>query len=304
MRSFVAVICYSVLTVTSFTVCLPTSTQYVSSFGVSDSLAGLMVGLTPIFSGIVQLPLIPILRKYPLKQILMTGCVVNMFASVMYSLAAVSGSVATLFVARCIMGSVGGPTYASSYVMKTTGLKTRSQYMIYVGISIGIGYGLGPLTGLVVELICGAANWNAPALDSSTAPGWLMVALYAIELVVLGAQMVEPPKPKPKGAGSKGGGGPPPSLPYARLAVCYAIVFVVPFNVGMWDVAFVFMGVGAWGWSMETPPPPAPFPRARARALPLIRSIEVTALALGLVELAVVPLSLLPIAKHLRDPRS
>ena len=174
----------------------------------------------PIFSGIVQLPLIPVIQKFPLKNCLLANCVINMGASVMYALAAVSGSVATLFVARALMGSVGGPVWCTTYVVRTTGLKTRSTYMLYVGLGIGLGYGLGPLLALTVEAVCNAAEFDAPAMDSSTAPGWLMVVLFGIEMLCLGALMEEPPKlvPTPGGGGGGASGGATPALPYARLA--------------------------------------------------------------------------------------
>ena len=175
LSSFIVTLFYSVLTVTSFTIALPTSTQYMESFGVSDALVGVLVGLTPICSGLMQPVLIPVLKTVPMKRLLLLFCGVNMLANALYALGALTGWVGTVLLARCLMGTVGGPTIQSGYVVRSVGLHHRSKYMLRVGIGIAFGYAAGPLLAILIEVLCGAFGWNYTALSSDTAPGWVML---------------------------------------------------------------------------------------------------------------------------------
>ena len=69
LSSFLVILFYSVLTVTSFTIALPTSTQYIKFFRVSNALVGVLVGSTPICSGLMQPVLIPVLKTVPMKRL-------------------------------------------------------------------------------------------------------------------------------------------------------------------------------------------------------------------------------------------
>ena len=273
-HSFIVTLCYSVLTVTSFTVVLPTSPFYMASFGAPQALVGVMIGLTPIFSGLMQPFIMPLLRHVPLRKVLIGFCLTNIVASSLYALGAQSGSVATVLVSRCLAGSVGGPAIPSTYVSRSTSLRHRSRYMMLVGVGIGCGYALGPLAGVLVELVCDRAGWNETALDTNTAPGWLMAILFALELGAICAFFVEPPRPTPPTASSPAAKG----VPWARVAAVYVLVFATPINVGAWDVGTVFTGVDEWGWSLE-----------------------LTGLFLAGLNLSAVPVILLPVTKWLAD---
>ena len=142
LGSFIVVLAYSVLTVTAFTIAIPTATSYVTSLGGSDSLAGWLVGITPIFAGVVQPLITPLLKRFQLKTILIAWCFVNAAGASLYALGQLSNWLGTILIARGIQGAVGGPTYASSYVSRSTGPKSRTMYMQYVSVGIGLGYGL------------------------------------------------------------------------------------------------------------------------------------------------------------------
>ncbi|GMI29572.1 hypothetical protein TrCOL_g1094 [Triparma columacea] len=271
--SFIVVLNYSVLTVTSFTVCIPTAVQYVTSFGVPKSWAGWMVGLTPIFCGFVQLGIGPLLKRFPQKKIMIIFCFVNILGACLYALGTQTGWIGTIFIARAIQGAVGGPVYASTYVAKTSGTKVRSLYMQYVGVGIGIGYGCGPLMGALIEVVCQAAGWNSKVVNSSTTPGWLMAMLFALQAVLLWAFMVEP-----KVGGPPKPGVMPPPTPWSRVCAAFVVVFCTPINVGMWDVHTAYLAEGRWMWSPEY-----------------------LGLYLGLLNLAAVPFGLLPLALSISD---
>lgn len=244
-----------------------------ASFGAPRGLVGVLVGLTPFFSGLAQPFLMPVFKKLKLKTVLLIFCSVNILASIMYALGSLSTSVATVLVARCLMGMVGGPAICSTFVVRAAGLKVRSICMQRVGIGIGLGYAIGPLLGVAVKAVCTAAGWTSRAINAMTAPGWVMCMLFLVEMALIAVCFQEP-----KSGGPPPSKGPPPPLPKARLALAYAIVFIAPINVGLWDVNTVFRTQEYWGWT-----------------------IDQTGLFLGGINLAIVPLMLLPVTKHLSD---
>ena len=252
LPSFCVVLSYSMLTVTSFTIVLPTSRAYTASFGAPAALVGALVGLNPFFSGLAQPFLVPVFKKLRLKTVLLAFCVVNVLASTLYALGALSDTVTTVLIARCLMGTVGGPAVCSTFVVRSTGVKVRSIAMQRVGVGIGLGYAIGPFLGVLVETVCQAAGWTHRSLNSNTAPGWVMAALFVIEMALIANIFVEPKGgggPPPKGSG--GDASPSPVLPRARIAVGYLVVYLAPINVGLWDVNTVFRATTHWRWSIE-----------------------------------------------------
>ena len=248
--SFVVVLFYSVLTVAALTIAIPTNVTYAQVFGFDPELGGLIVGLVPFASALAQPIVYHFLGIYEFKRIILVCCVINMVGASMYALAQPSGSFATLAVARFIQGSVGGPSYLTTYVSQTTSESTRSKYMVFVSTGISVGYGLGPLLGLVTEVIANAANIrHVTFFNSNTLPGYVMMVLFAIEAVLVAIFLQPlPPTRKPQAAG-KGPIG-PSTLPWSKIAWFYFQVVLIPFNVAGWEVVLVLLSTMIWGWSI------------------------------------------------------
>ena len=134
--------------------------------------------------------------------------------------------------------------------------------MLRMSAFIGAGYALGPLLGLVCELVVNAAGWKDSVTNSNTTPGWLMVILFACEAVFLlthfndeAATMYPTSKAKKNPAGAAGGAGgagaggaaAAPPIPWARIAPFYVVVFLIPINVGSWEVNTVFFATMDFG---------------------------------------------------------
>lgn len=297
--SFSVAVFYCVLSVTQFVIVLPTSTAYMEAFGVPKELVGVLVGLTPFGAGLVQPFLVPLFNRVKLKTILLLWCVISSVGNTMYALGLLSGTVAVPIVARFIMGSATGLTIVSTYVVRTTGVKARTVVMQWVGLGIGIGYSAGPLLGVAVEAVCNAAGWIYPpvsnphlanssstnatvdtkyiVLNGATTVGWLMLILFGIEFCLVLAFFKEPPNPKGPPADAEGAPAPPP-LPLGRILCAMVPVYLIPMNVGSWEVNTVFTGTSIWRWTTIY-----------------------TGLYLGLLQLVVVPLLLIPVTHWLSD---
>lgn len=122
--------------------------------------------------------------------------------------------------------------------------------MLRMSVFIGCGYALGPLLGLVCELVVNAAEWKGSVVSSSTLPAWLMVILFllecaAISVVVNDDAAIKKPKKKPAASTASSG------IPWMNIVPFYLVVFIVPFNVASWEVNSVFYSTVDWGWSIE-----------------------------------------------------
>ena len=133
--------------------------------------------------------MIPLFKQVPLKKIVLGFDVLNVLGNILYALGGFSGSYATVLVGRAISGTVGyvktkasctddekvfffltililsiyrtsGPSFPTTYLARATSKVNRSKYMAYVSVSLGLGYSIGPATGLLLEVICNAAGWD------------------------------------------------------------------------------------------------------------------------------------------------
>ena len=98
------------------------------------------------------------LKHYRLKTLMLMLCGFNFLGWIIYALGALSGSLATILVARVITGLAGGPTWLSTYVARSTSTELRSHYMQYVSLSVGLGYGIGPFIGGALYAICSSLD--------------------------------------------------------------------------------------------------------------------------------------------------
>ena len=231
LPSLCIVMGFTFITVTCFTITLPTVQQYLNVLGPPNSegapqwLVGLVVGLTPFGAGIMQIPISFILQRYPMRNILIAYALILIFSQLLYAAATVTNTCMTLLVARIVAGLVSGPQLLTTYVARTTDLSNRSMYMLRVAITIAAGYAAGPLLGGGLESICRRLNWNIPdapplgtpgptswdwplakkyLLNAATLPGWAMALLMAVELCFIACSFREPPRPcAPERAGAE-----------------------------------------------------------------------------------------------------
>jgi MFS family permease len=104
-------------------------------------MAGLLVGITQIFSAFAQPFMSFFFKRYKYRSILIVCCLVNIIGCVLYALGSATNWIGTILIGRIISGIVGGTLlYSATYVSRTTDQTTRSLYMQYMTVSIGIGY--------------------------------------------------------------------------------------------------------------------------------------------------------------------
>ena len=83
----------------------------------------------------------------------------------LYALGSTTNWIGTVLIGRMIIGIVGGSSFIIPlhicFTYNRDHHKTRSSYIKYVGVSIGIiGLGIGPLLGSAVTEICNRVRFN------------------------------------------------------------------------------------------------------------------------------------------------
>ncbi len=102
--SLIVVMLYTFLYVLSFVIVLPTSRAYVEILGGNSDLMGIVVGLTPIISGICQLPIMTLLKYVPIRKVLLYSCAWLCLMQILYALAGWINSLTVLMLSRALMG--------------------------------------------------------------------------------------------------------------------------------------------------------------------------------------------------------
>ncbi|KAL7561172.1 hypothetical protein ACA910_011992 [Epithemia clementina (nom. ined.)] len=184
---------YVFLSVASFTIAIPSSIRYTESFGVSQAFSGIMVGIVPLFGAFAQFPMIRIYERFSMTSILSSFLLIKIVDHAFYALGGVTNSYTIVLIGRGISGIVGGPTFAKTYIARTTDKEHRLQYMEYLSVSIGLGYALGPAMGVVIEVVCNKAGWDSALLNADTAVGWWCVFLFMLQLPHVFFAFQEPP---------------------------------------------------------------------------------------------------------------
>ncbi|KAL7561173.1 hypothetical protein ACA910_011993 [Epithemia clementina (nom. ined.)] len=192
-KSLIVACGYVFLAVSSFTIAIPSSIRYTTSFGVSQALSGVVVGILPLFGAFAQFPMIRIYERFSMTFILYSFLLLNIIANAFYALGGVTKSYTMVLIGRGISGIVGGPTFAKTYIARTTDKEHRLQYMEYLSVSISLAYALGPAMGVVIEVVCNKAGWDSALLNADTAVGWWCVFLFLLQVPHALLAFEEPP---------------------------------------------------------------------------------------------------------------
>ena len=278
--SLYSVMAYTLLTVTTFTISLPTCRQAISSLGGTPLLSGALMGFMPLASGFVQLPLLFVLKRVPLRTVLLTFCVVLCASQVLYGLAGWLGSPVALLASRAISGLVSGPQLITTYVARAVSIQQRSKVcicsmnaqrrslllaislttlllttcskvMMRVGVAFTGGYALGTLipTALAAVQIVEHQTGTLPGAKASllalvspdSLPGWVIALLAAIEFVFLLYAFREPPHAAAVDIERVGPG--PGSGPEPGVT---SRKVTAPLAAGIFYIGAIACNIGAW----------------------------------------------------------
>jgi DHA1 family tetracycline resistance protein-like MFS transporter len=161
-----------VIDLLGFGIVLPLLPLYGREFGASHTVIGL---LFISFSGLQFLSaplwgrLSDLIGRRPVILIGLAGS----FASyALFGVAALSSTLALLFVSRSIAGIFGGTiSTAYAYIADVTTTEERGRGMALIGVAFGVGFTLGPAIG-------GVGHWFHPAVPGAVAAAFSLTALF------------------------------------------------------------------------------------------------------------------------------
>ena len=139
---------YQSLSLVAFTIVIPTSRSFTEKLGGDELFSGLLVGLMPLFAGIMAIPNIWIIQRVEFRTMVLMAIMSLLIGNVIYGLAHLANSKWVLLISRSIMGLFGaGPLIAWSFVARSFGVDKRSKFSTIMGAFTAFGYSFGPFLG-------------------------------------------------------------------------------------------------------------------------------------------------------------
>ena len=167
----------------------PTSGQYSDQLGMSPSLSGLIIGLSP-FAALLSALVFSVWTNYSFKQPLIVCLFLLGTGNLLYALALQFNSPKLIFLGRLLTG-LGVPRgIARRYIADHVSLADRTEASSQFVTAGAMGLAFGPLLSSIVSMsgYSFIYKWNEVTIvqyELVTAPGWLMAIMFYATLIVL-----------------------------------------------------------------------------------------------------------------------
>ena len=175
------IISYNCLCVFLLVVIIVTAGPYLESFSIPATASGVAIGVFPLVSALMHLPLYFVLRRVSVP---VTGCVfclVNALGSLVYALAGPARAVALVFVGRTINGLVMSPLLTATYISRRFQDATDNQEaQRWFAVLAVLAYVVSALIAGVNEVAWSAGPSPGASRDVFTlftTPGWILTAI-------------------------------------------------------------------------------------------------------------------------------
>ena len=192
---------------TNYYVVGPTSSKYMSTLGGSESSAGFLIGMTPLFA-LVSAVFYSTWTNRKFKAPLIFSALMLVAGNLLYASALKEGSITMVLVGRAMTG-LGGPRGINRrYIADTTTVEGRTKVSAAFVAAGGMGMAVGPGMAVFLEHFDfkvggGEEIW----FNGMTGPGYVMGAAWTLYLLVLVVGFKEPKRNygdwKEKGKGEK-----------------------------------------------------------------------------------------------------
>jgi len=259
-RAFAVVVFTEFICKLSFMSIIPSAPDYVKALGGNDSdlFASVVIAASACVSGLMSFPLWWLHKRAPLRVILLVWCAAEATANLLYAAAGPLLSRWLLLIARVLSGLFSGPLQMAVYLSRSTGLRHRSAYMVLSTSSVAMGYVLGPVLTIVFNRLWPRlpnqeVAFDGFSLNAFTAPGWVLVPLSILNMVLILTAFDEPERGVLDAASAEA--EVPVSFksrcPVSAWAVCLCGLFITQMNFSAWYTFTTDQLVRNWGWSLS-----------------------------------------------------
>jgi len=172
----------------------PSSAYYAEALGFDDSMAGLMMGLSPTFA-IVSAVGYSIWTNHNYKTPILFACSLAFVGNLLYACALSYQSMTICLVGRALTGLGATKVINRRYVADATTVALRTPANAALALGTALGAAMGPALALVIAdldfnfvlPLFGQQNFNA-----MTGPGFIMALLWLLFAIVASFAFTEP----------------------------------------------------------------------------------------------------------------
>eukprot|EP00948_MAST-09A_sp_MAST-9A-sp1_P000447 g447.t1 len=177
---------FYLLSTTSFTIVFTTAEQYAMSLGVASPLfAGVIIGIVPVVASLSSPFWKYTSQTYGTKKSLYLLGLISLIGNFLYAIASAAQAGWLLIVARAVVGFASASQVISEYIGMTCGKRRKTQIAAYLLASVNVGFAIGPAIAFLISVLDAKVKWNNVIVDGLTMPGWVMVFLFSMFLVMV-----------------------------------------------------------------------------------------------------------------------
>ena len=172
----------------------PSAAYYAEALGSSDSMSGLMIGLSPVFAMMSAVGY-SIWTNYNYKSPILFACLLTFVGNLLYASALSFNSMTICLVGRALTGLGATRVINRRYVADATPFALRTPANAAFALATALGAALGPAMAIVLADLdfdfvlpfLGPQTFNA-----MTGPGFLMALLWFLFTIVASFTFTEP----------------------------------------------------------------------------------------------------------------
>jgi len=177
------------LYMTNYYICAPTAGQYATRVGSSDSMLGIIIGMTPN-AALVATVLYGFWSNYSYKSALIFAVVCSILGNVFYAMALSYDSIHLIMLGRLFNGFGSARSINRRFIADTFSKRDRTAASAAFVTAAALGMSCGPALAAFLSKLTYSPDDKVWAEE--TAPGWVMLVMWTMFLIPLVVFFEEP----------------------------------------------------------------------------------------------------------------
>ena len=171
------------LFMTNYFIVAPTSGSYAARLGMSEALAGVIIGMTPCAAMIASV-LYSWWSNYSYKDALLFSAGCAILGDILYALALPFNSVTLILVGRLLNGFGGARAINRRYIADAYARNDRTAASAAFVTASALGMAVGPALAVAADILTPTNPVEAKWWTVETAPGWIMIFLWSTYFLI------------------------------------------------------------------------------------------------------------------------
>eukprot|EP00977_Amphora_coffeiformis_P009043 scaffold2046_cov171-Amphora_coffeaeformis.AAC.10 len=180
------------LYMSNYYVCVPSSDTYAIKLGSNPSIAGMIIGMTPV-AALVSTLLYSWWTSYSYKSALIFASTCSLIGNLLYAAGLPYGSLTLVMLGRILNGFGSARSINRRYIADTFSRNERTAASAAFVTAGALGMAAGPAVASLLNLTVSQQSDNL-YWQAENSPGWFMFGAWSIYLVCLVYAFTDPPK--------------------------------------------------------------------------------------------------------------